>query len=87
MLGGLAMVGVAVTGDLDAVVASLSGHVEVAYVVMTAGGFDLLVELVCRDDAHLLEIVNGSIRALPQVLRAEIFIYLNIRRQTYNWST
>ena len=40
---------------------------EVDYVVVTAGSFDLLVEVVCEDDDHLLELLNERIRAIPGV--------------------
>ena len=45
----------------------LADMAEVDYVVITAGSFDLLVEVVCEDDDHLLESVNKRIRALPGV--------------------
>ena len=38
---------------------------EVDYVVMCAGSFDLLVEVVCEDDERLLHILNDSIRSVP----------------------
>ena len=38
---------------------------EVDYVVITAGSFDILVEIVCEDDDHLLELINKRIRASP----------------------
>ncbi len=38
---------------------------EVDYVVVTAGSFDLLVEVVCEDDEHLLDLVSRRLRALP----------------------
>ena len=60
---------------------------EVDYVVITAGGFDVLVEVVCEDDEHLLEGLNTKIRALPGVLATETFVYLKLRKQLYNWGT
>ena len=60
---------------------------EVDYVVITAGGFDLLVEVVCEDDEHLLEGLNTKIRALPGVHGTETFVYLKLRKQLYNWGT
>ncbi|MDQ1246938.1 MAG: Lrp/AsnC family transcriptional regulator, regulator for asnA, asnC and gidA [Actinomycetota bacterium] len=82
-----AMVGVIVNGDVEAVAEAVADYPEVDYVVITAGGFDLLVELVVEDDEHLLELVNGRIRALPDVQRAEVFVYLKLRKQTYTWGT
>lgn len=82
-----AMVGVVVTGDIEAVAAQLTGLPEIDYVVITAGGFDLLVELVCEDDDALLELVNTRVRSIPGVLRTETFVYLKLAKQTYTWGT
>ncbi len=59
------MIGVTVDGEIEPVADALSAMAEVDYVVVTAGSFDLLVEVVCEDDDHLLELVSRQIRALP----------------------
>ncbi|HZG04653.1 MAG TPA: Lrp/AsnC family transcriptional regulator [Streptomyces sp.] len=82
-----AMVGINVDGDLEPVAEALAALDEVAYVVITAGSFDLLVEIVCEDDAHLLEMINKRIRTLPGVRSTESFVYLKLRKQTYTWGT
>jgi len=82
-----AMVGIRVEGDLDPVADALAALDEVEYVVVTAGSFDLLVEIVCEDDDHLLEMINKRIRALPGVRSTESFVYLKLRKQTYTWGT
>lgn len=82
-----AMVGINVEGDLDPVADALTAMDEVEYVVMTAGSFDLLIEIVCEDDDHLLEMINKRIRALPGVRTTESFVYLKLRKQTYTWGT
>jgi Lrp/AsnC family transcriptional regulator, regulator for asnA, asnC and gidA len=76
-----AMVGLEVDGDLRAKVD------EVSYVVVTTGRFDMLVEVVCRDNEQLLALVNDVIRALPGVRSAEVFSYLHLEKQTYSWGT
>lgn len=82
-----AMVGIAVEGDVEDVADALVAMDEVDYVVVTAGSFDLMAELVCEDDEHLLELINKRIRALPGVRRTESFVYLKLRKQTYTWGT
>lgn len=82
-----AMVGIKVDGDIDPVAETLAGLDEVDYVVITAGSFDLMVEIVCEDDDHLLDLVNKRIRALPGVRSTETFVYLKLRKQTYTWGT
>ncbi|SHM67839.1 Lrp/AsnC family transcriptional regulator [Actinacidiphila paucisporea] len=82
-----AMVGITVEGDIDPVAEALAALDEVEYVVITAGSFDLLAEIVCEDDDHLLELINKRIRALPGVRSTESFVYLKLRKQTYTWGT
>ena len=82
-----AMVGVKVTGDLRAVADELAAIPEVDYVVICAGGYDLLVELVCTDDEHLLDLLNDKIRTVKGVTATETFMYLKLAKQTYAWGT
>ena len=79
-----AMVGIRITGDLDAPATRLESMPEISYLVACAGSFDLLAEVVARDDDHLLD-VHRTIRTTPGVATAEIFMYLHLRKQTYTW--
>jgi Lrp/AsnC family transcriptional regulator, regulator for asnA, asnC and gidA len=81
-----AMIGVKCEGDLTAVADALAAMDEIDYVVITAGSFDLLAELVCENDDHLLELL-GRIRAIPTVTSTESFVYLKLRKQIYSWGT
>ena len=81
-----AMVGVRTTGDVRGVADALAGCPEVDYVVVTAGSFDVRVEIVCEDDVHLLETV-ARLRAVEGVVSTETFVYLGLRKQTYAWGT
>jgi len=80
-----AMVGIRVTGALEPVADALSAIDEVSYVVLTAGGYDLLAEVVCESDEHLLEIISQEIRGIPGVAGTETLVYLKLRKQTYSW--
>lgn len=82
-----AMIGIRASGDLVELGAALSAMPEVDYVVTTAGSFDLLVEVVCEDDDHLLELLTDKIRPLPTVTSTETFVYLKLNKQHYNWGT
>jgi Lrp/AsnC family transcriptional regulator, regulator for asnA, asnC and gidA len=82
-----AMVGITVDGDVGPVADALAEVKEVEYVVVTAGSFDLLAEIVCEDDEHLLDMINKRIRTLPGVRSTESFVYLKLRKQTYAWGT
>ncbi|GAA2479575.1 Lrp/AsnC family transcriptional regulator [Winogradskya consettensis] len=82
-----AMVGVKVLGDMRRVADEIAAIPEVDYVVICAGGYDMLVELVCTDDEHLLELLNDKIRAVEGVAATETFMYLKLAKQTYAWGT
>lgn len=86
-LGRQAMVGIRVDNDVEPVADALAAMPEVDYVVLTAGSFDVLAEVVCEDDGHLLEVLNKRIRGLPGVRSTETFVYLRLRKQTYTWGT
>jgi Lrp/AsnC family transcriptional regulator for asnA, asnC and gidA len=80
-----AMIAISVSGDVEKVADELAAITEVDYIVVTAGSFDLLAEIVVQDDEHLLNLVNGRIRAILGVTRTETFLYLKLVKQTYNW--
>jgi len=82
-----AMIGIRCEGDVDSVAEQVEKMPEVDYVVVTAGSFDLLVEAVCEDDDHLLELLNTRIRGIAAVRSTETFVYLKLRKQTYTWGT
>jgi Lrp/AsnC family transcriptional regulator for asnA, asnC and gidA len=83
----MAMVGLKVDGDLRGVAQELASVPAIDYVVVTAGSFDLLCEVVCEDDDALLALVNDKIRSVPGVRETETFIYLQLAKQTYTWGT
>lgn len=82
-----AMIGIRVTGDTTRV-ASLLGEIPaVDYVVLTAGSFDILAEVVCENDDDLIELLNKRIRGIEGVQSTETFVYLRLHKQFYNWGT
>ena len=80
------MIGVRCVGDIERVADLLAAITEIDYVVITAGSFDLLIEVVCEDDDQLLEIIS-RVRTIPCVTSTETFVYLKLRKQTYSWGT
>jgi Lrp/AsnC family transcriptional regulator for asnA, asnC and gidA len=82
-----AMIGISVEGDVRRVAEKLSAMHEVDYVVMCAGRFDMLAEIVCEDDERLLHVLNDSVRSIPGVRATETFLYLKLAKQTYTWGT
>jgi len=80
------MIGIRCVGDLERVADLLADMTEIDYIVITAGSFDLLAEVVCEDDDQLLEIIS-RVRTIPSVTTTETFVYLKLRKQTYSWGT
>ena len=80
----MAMVGVKTTGAPEPVADAIASWDEADYVVITAGQFDLLVELVCENRRQLLDLTN-RIRSLEGVVSTESFLYLELWKQLYDW--
>src|ERR1041385_9247941 len=81
------MIGMKVEGDMRVVADQIAKISEVDYVVVCAGTYDVLAELVCADDEHLLSLLNDKIRAIPGVRTTETVVYLKLAKQTYAWWT
>jgi Lrp/AsnC family transcriptional regulator for asnA, asnC and gidA len=79
-----AMVGIRTTGAPEPVADQIAKWHEAGYVVVTAGQYDILVELVCADRRQLLELTN-KIRSLEGVASTESFLYLALWKQLYDW--
>ena len=82
-----AMIGVRCDGDMQQVAQQLGEIEEVDYPVITAGSFDILLEVVCEDDDHLLDLLTTRIRSTPGVRTTETFVYLKLHQQHYDWGT
>ncbi|MEO6115482.1 MAG: Lrp/AsnC family transcriptional regulator [Pseudolysinimonas sp.] len=82
-----AMIGIRVTGDTTRVARLLGEIPAVDYVVLTAGSFDILAEVVCENDDDLIELLNQRIRGIEGVQSTETFVYLRLHKQFYNWGT
>ncbi len=82
----MALIGVRCEGeDLLPAADAIADLPEVIYVVVTAGAFDLLVEVVCRDNESLLAFLTEKLRRVPGVVATETFVYLRIVKQSYHW--
>ena len=82
----MALVGVQANSDLERVARTVSDWSETSYVVITSGSYDLLVEVVCEHNRHLLEVVQ-RLREIEGVKSTETFMYLDMVKMTYAWGT
>ena len=82
-----AMIGIKTQGDAGPIADALCQIPQLDYVVTTAGSYDLLVEVICEGDAELLDILTTRIRTIPGVTHTEVFVYLKLHKQHYDWGT
>jgi len=82
-----AMLGITVEGDTRQVAKAVAEVPEVSYVVICAGRYDVLAEVVAADAGALLDLVNDHVRNVPGVTRTETLTYLRLQKQTYSWGT
>ena len=73
-------------GHLQAAADAVEAIPAVTYAIVTAGQYDLLAEVVCENDEHLLGVLS-EIRRIADVTKTETFVYLKVRKQTYSWGT
>ncbi|MEV5542162.1 Lrp/AsnC family transcriptional regulator [Saccharopolyspora shandongensis] len=82
----LAMIGVAVRpGAAREVSARLAALPESSYVVMTSGRYDLMVEVICRDLAHYVDVIEDKIGSIDGVVSTESFLVLEVHKLAYGW--
>jgi Lrp/AsnC family transcriptional regulator for asnA, asnC and gidA len=81
-----AMIGLSVqSGQIDAVAHQLAQFPEVSYLFMASGGFDLFVEVFCRDMDHFVSFLNQKLQQVPGVQRTETFMILKMYKLSYHW--
>jgi Lrp/AsnC family transcriptional regulator, regulator for asnA, asnC and gidA len=81
-----ALIGVKTSGPPQPCADEIASWPEADYVVITAGQYDLVVEIVAADRRDLLDVTN-RMRALDGVVSTETFLYLDLVKQLYDWGT
>ncbi len=83
----VALIGVKADGRyLHEIAHHIAQFDEVIYLVLTTGRYDLLVEVVCRDNAHLLSFLTDRLHTVKGVRDTETFVYLDIVKEVYQWA-
>jgi Lrp/AsnC family transcriptional regulator for asnA, asnC and gidA len=80
-----AMVGITVDGDIEYVARQLRNIRQIDYIVITTGRYDILAELFSEDDESMLAVVNREIRKIDGIARTELFTYMRLEMQRYDW--
>ena len=80
------MIGIRVSGDrLLEAAQQISTFDEVIYLILCTGSFDLLAEVVCRDNDHLLNFLTEKLYKVQGVQQAETYMYLRVCKQN-DWA-
>ena len=80
----MALIGVRADGNrLREIARQLASFEEIIYLVICTGTYDILAEVICRDNAHLLQFLTERLRAVEGVRDTETFIYLEIVKEAY----
>jgi Lrp/AsnC family transcriptional regulator, regulator for asnA, asnC and gidA len=77
--------GIRVSGDTRVVATQLAQIDAIEYVVITAGSFDLLAEVVCASEDELLAVINEQVRSIPAVRETETFMHLRTEKNVFAW--
>ncbi|HID33120.1 MAG TPA: Lrp/AsnC family transcriptional regulator [Anaerolineae bacterium] len=79
-----AIIGVNVqNADIDDVARAIARFPEVSYLIMVSGGYDLIVEVICKDRGHFIQFLNQKLRKIPGVAQTQSFFILQTIKMAY----
>jgi Lrp/AsnC family transcriptional regulator, regulator for asnA, asnC and gidA len=80
----MAMVGIKANGkNLLEIAEKISALEEVIYLIVVSGAFDIIAEIVCRDQDHLLQFLTERLYKIDGVRESESFMHLKIVKEIY----
>lgn len=83
-----AIIGVSIQPPhLEHAAAEIAELDEVSYLIMVAGGFDLMVEVLCRDRVHLAAFLREKLMQVPGVQRTQTFFILHTYKVAHGAQT
>ena len=74
-------------GRMEEVADRVAALEEVTYVVITAGQFDVICEVVCVDNEHLLRVLAESFGSIEGIRTTETMVELRFVKESYRWGT
>ena len=82
-----ALIGINVSpGEVERVAQAIKQIPEASYLVLTLGGYNLVVEVFCRDVVHLTELITNQIQAIPGIQKTETLVVGKIYKLSFFWS-
>ena len=83
-----ALIGLKVdAAKLEEIAARIAELDEVTYLVVTAGRFDLMCEVVCADNEHLMRVLTEDLARIPGIRSTETMVELRFVKESYQWGT
>ncbi len=80
----MALIGIKVDGSrLREIARQIAALDEVIYLVLCTGTYDLLAEVVCRDNADLLKFLTERLHSVAGIHDTQSFVYLDIVKEIY----
>jgi Lrp/AsnC family transcriptional regulator for asnA, asnC and gidA len=84
----MAFIGVKAEGNrLKEIARQIAAFDEVIYLSICSGAFNLLVEVLCLDNSHLLLFLTEKLYSVEGVRDTETFISLDIVKEIYAWDS
>ena len=83
----IAMIAIKADGTkLRQIAQHLGEFEEVRWVVICAGQFDILIEVVCHDEGTLLSFISDKLSPIEGLRDTVTFPYLQITKRTSDWT-
>ena len=79
-----AMIGLHVIGPVNTVVNELKKISNINLVACTFGTFDVIVEIVAANELSLFNLIEDSIRTIPNLSRVKVIRFIDILKWGYN---
>jgi Lrp/AsnC family transcriptional regulator for asnA, asnC and gidA len=81
-----ALIGLKVeAGKLEQISQQIAALEEVTYLVVTAGRYDLVCEVVCEDNDHLLRVLTDRFADIKGIRSTETLVELRFVKESYQW--
>ncbi len=80
----MALIGIKADGKrLLEVADQIAALDEVIYLIVVSGAYDIIAEIVCRDQNHLLQFLTERLYKIEGVRESESFMHLKIVKEIY----
>ena len=80
----MALIGIKADGKtLMEIADKIAALDEVIYLIVVSGAYDIIAEIVCRDQSHLLQFLTEQLYKIEGVRESKSFMHLKIVKEVY----